>query len=247
MMGAFDGPSPLDIYEGIIGHPENDANNFTDLGDGSESALINVTLFAGRDRSRPLDSSTAQGTRIRCRIAGPIWCVLQPGTRVMVAIGHTTFHIPGAGIVIGAVGAPPGGAQFAKDRVVMDFGPKTHVVIRGASVSLQDAPTVDGPRCYLSVGAPYTGGPRAVRAGTDGGAGFAITGAVFGAFSTDGASTPAANAHLLAAMISPHALMKTDDDPMLALLTTGTGGNVPGPIAVIATVNPAAIFAGLPM
>lgn len=174
-----------DLYEGTVGWGE-DGGNFADLGDGTEPALVNVTLYSGRDRSQPLRSDVAQGTRVRCRIMGPIYYVPPNGTRVMVAIPGDQFQIPGAGVIMGTTGtAPP--TQFAKDRVVISFGPKTHVVIEGASVSLQDRPaTVPGPRCLLSVGASYTGGPRGVRGIDYQGNGWTVENGVVGIFASSG-------------------------------------------------------------
>ena len=169
-----------DLYEGTVGWGE-DGGNFADLGDGTEPALVNVTLYSGRDRSQPLRSDVAQGTRIRCRIAGPLYYVPPNGTRVMVAIPESQFHIPGAGVVMFTTGPAPA-SQFAKDRIIIDFGPKTHVVIRGMSVVLQDAPAAGGARCFLGVGTPYSGGARGIYALTEQGSGFSATASKAGVF-----------------------------------------------------------------
>lgn len=177
-------PRRSDLYEGTIGWAE-DGGNFADLGDGTEPALVNVTLYSGRDRSQPLRSDVAQGTRIRCRVMGPLYYVPPSGARVMVAIPGDQFSIPGAGVIMGRTDAAPS-SQFAKDRVVLDFGPKIHVVIRGKSVSMQDEPgTPNVPRCFIGVGTPYSGGTRGVYAINEQGSGVSLVAKVAAMYAAD--------------------------------------------------------------
>jgi hypothetical protein len=61
-------------------------------------------------------------------------------------------HVVGAGVIIATVEPSPF-EQFAKNRVVIDYGKDTHVLIKGKSVSLQDP-----DNRFISVGAPQSGG-----------------------------------------------------------------------------------------
>lgn len=73
-----------------------------DLGDSTNdgNTLVHVTLFAGRDASKPLDQTQAQGQEILCQLSSQLQ--LPPkGARVTVAIPDHFGTVPGAAMIIG--------------------------------------------------------------------------------------------------------------------------------------------------
>lgn len=109
-----------------LGAPENDGHT-----------LVRVQLYEGRDITKPLNPKRAQGYKILCHLSGGLFRIPPKDTRVFVAIPKGMMNAPGAGVIFATIEKSPA-AQFAKDRVVMDFGPDTHVLIKGKSISMQD-------------------------------------------------------------------------------------------------------------
>jgi hypothetical protein len=144
-------------------HFEKDQDGYT---------VVKVTLFAGRDFTKDIEDPTvAQGQKILCHISGGIFRVPPPGTRVYVAMPDGMEEAVGSGCIIATVEKTAALDQHEDDRVVMDFGTDTHVVIKGKSVSLQDHPPTAGtPSCFIGVGTPRAGGVRGISAVTEEGA-----------------------------------------------------------------------------
>jgi hypothetical protein len=145
------------IVMGSIGWDDEDEHVF--LGDSSNDGhtLVRVQLFDGRDHSKPLDTTRAQGTKILCHLPDGMYRIPAKDTRCYVAIPPGMEQTPAGGVIIACVSKSPT-TQFAKDRAVLDFGPDVHVVIRGKSVTMQDPEFR-----FLSVGSPRSGGAPGVQ------------------------------------------------------------------------------------
>lgn len=96
------------IAWGTVGWDSDSGNSFFDLGDASGSdsetatTLIRVTLNRGKDASKALNQSVAQGHRILCQVIGSTYFVPPLGTRVIVAIPEPHGMIGAQGTIIAA-------------------------------------------------------------------------------------------------------------------------------------------------
>lgn len=171
----------VQIELGTIGWDDDD---IVDMGtaDNDGHTFVKVTLYRGRDRSKPIETGVAQGRQILVNISAGMFWLPPKGTRVIVAFPYGMSTNPGVGTIIGAVQTSPT-IQFARDRAVMDFGPDTHVVIKGKSVTISD---YGSPACFVGVGTPRGGGARGVYALDETGSGFTTQSAEVGAFATSG-------------------------------------------------------------
>lgn len=145
------------IQIGSVGWEGESEFAYLGSGDNDGYTLVRVQLFEGRDHTQPLNPSRAQGHKIICQISSGLYRVPKMDTRVYVAVPKGMDHVPGAPVIIAAVEKSPT-TQFAKDRVVMDFGDDVHVVIKGKSVSIQDPEFR-----FVSVGTPRSGGDPGVQ------------------------------------------------------------------------------------
>jgi len=105
--------------------------------DDDGMTLIRVQLYRGRDYTQPLKAKVGQGPKILCCIDAGLYRIPPKGARVYVALPAGMEDGPGAGIIF-AMAAPSPNGQLEKDRIVMDFGPDAHVIIKGKSVTLSD-------------------------------------------------------------------------------------------------------------
>lgn len=144
---------------GTVGWEGRESHFEKGTADNDGHTLVCVTLYRGRDPGvRPKDG-VAQGQQILCHISDGIYRIPPKGARVYVAIPHGMEELPGSGCIVASVSRSPT-TQFESDRVVMDFGETTHVVIKGLSVSISD---YANPARFIGVGTPRSGGTPGVQ------------------------------------------------------------------------------------
>lgn len=133
---------PLDPMTGDFGFPHEDTGriergtvgwadgSWYDLGTSANDGhlVLHVTLYRGRDHSKPLKPGTAQGYEIICQV-GLVPARIPPiGTPVIVAVPAELGTSPGASVVIAAVEKNPVPAtEFGTGRAVMNLGDVTLV------------------------------------------------------------------------------------------------------------------------
>lgn len=173
-----DAETPL-IEIGSIGWEDEEDYVFQGSDDNDGHTLIRVQLFRGRDPTRPLSPTRAQGIKMIAHINGGSFRIPPKNTRCYIVCPAGMEHMPGAAFIIGTVEKSPT-TQFSPDRVVMDFGPDVHVVIKGKSVTLQDPEFR-----FVSVGSPRSGGAPGVQVHLPDGTGAAWQAGAFCTFVTD--------------------------------------------------------------
>lgn len=141
---------------GTVGWEGDDTYYDKGSGDNEGYTLIKVQLFRGRDYTKELNPTIGQGHKILCHISSGIFRIPPKGTRVYVAFPKGMETAPGAGVIFATVEKNPF-IQFDDDRVQMNFGSDTHVVIKGKSVSISD---MDNQ--FVSVGTPRSGGDAGI-------------------------------------------------------------------------------------
>lgn len=154
-------------------HFEKDQDGYT---------LVKVTLFAGRKFTKPMaNPKVAEGHKILCHISGGLFRIPPVGTRVHVSIPDGMENSVGAGCIIATIEPTVGIDQHEDDRVVLTFGPDTHIVLAGKSVTIQDADNQ-----FMSVGIPRSGGDAAIMIQCADGTGMAFGEGKLAAFVADG-------------------------------------------------------------
>ncbi len=172
--------APSYIERGTVGW--SDSDQWYEKGDGSNDGtlLVRVTLYIGRNQAKRPRAGVADGYQIVCQIGITPYRIPPKGTQVVIAIPGGDHETHGNGVIIATIEPNPT-IQLEEDRVVMDFGADTHVVIKGKSVTLQDTLS---PACWISTGTPRSGGPRGISLLSEAGAGFRVEGANAGGFAT---------------------------------------------------------------
>jgi hypothetical protein len=169
------------IEIGVVGWSDEDEWYEKGAEDNDGHTLVRVQLYRGKPGGESPKTGEAHGHRILCHIADHIFRIPAKGTRCYVAIPHGFETIPpGAAIIVACLRKTPV-TQFEEDRVVMDFGPDNHVIIKGKSVALSDH---NAPANSLSVGTPRTGGPAGVLINLPDGTGAVWQPGVVGIFAT---------------------------------------------------------------
>lgn len=122
---------------GTVGH--DDAEVHYDLGtpENDGNVLVRVTLFIGRDRSKPTTPGLAQGHQILCQVSSMVYRIPPPGTRVLVAFPGGLRQVAGSGVIIATLEKAPAN-QFSSTRAKLDYGPDTDLVIKARSVTITD-------------------------------------------------------------------------------------------------------------
>lgn len=193
VLGPGDGDADHGSIEmGTVGW--DDGDDFIDQGGEANdgNTLVKVTLFRGRDQAEPLKKGVAQGHKVVCQISCLHGFIIpQKGQRVIVAIPAGMGGTPGAATIIGLLALSPT-QQFGAKRVMQDYGPDTHVLIRAKSVTLQSY--ADPHPQYIAVGTPASGGAPGIYLCDETGSGATVQSGVLGLFATDGASSPTATA-----------------------------------------------------
>lgn len=142
------------IEIGTVGWEGRDEHVEFGTGDNDGFTLVCVTLYRGRQQGTPVKKGVGQGHEIRCHISSLAGArVPAKGTRVLVAIPFGMDQSAGAGVIIATIEKTAEKDQLTDDRVVLDYGPDTHVVIKGKSVTLQDH-----DNRFITVGTPRSGG-----------------------------------------------------------------------------------------
>lgn len=121
--------------------------------------LVFVTLYRGKDPDVRPKAGVAHGQKIICHISDALSRIPPKGARCYVIIPHGMEDAVGAGCIVACVSKSPT-VQFDANRVVMDFGPDTHVIIKGKSVTLSDH---ENPGRFMAVGTPKSGGAAGVQ------------------------------------------------------------------------------------
>jgi hypothetical protein len=155
LMGSnTDSSGASQIEVGSIGWEDEDDYFF--LGDDSNDGhtLVRVQLFRGRDPTKPLSKTRAQGMKILCHLSGGLFRIPQKDTRVYVAIPKGMERLPGAGVIFATVEKSSPDGRLDKDRAVLDFGDEMHLVIKAKSVAIGDT-----AGNFIAAGAPRSGGP----------------------------------------------------------------------------------------
>lgn len=143
-------------------------------GENDGHTLVFVTL-----RPRTPSSVEGEGREILCHIADGCFRIPPKGARCYVIIPHGLEEAPGAGVIVACVSPSPT-TQFEEDRVVIDYGPTVHVVIRGASVTMKDP-----AHRFVSVGSPRGGGAPGVQVHLPDGTGAVWQDGAYGCFVRD--------------------------------------------------------------
>lgn len=168
MSALAETPGLAYIEDGTVGFDSDDDTSYFD---GSPPYHVNVTLFSGKPSHVKLKEGVGQGMQIICSVALTPFRIPPRGARVIVAIPHGDIETPGRACVIAVIDANPT-VQLDPNRVVMYFGDNVHILLKGASVTLQDTPAVAGPSCFVGVGKPFVGGARGVYGFDETGSGF---------------------------------------------------------------------------
>jgi hypothetical protein len=124
---------PLVFEPGTVGW--GDGGRHFDVEGGV--TLVKVTLFRGRDPTRPLKAGEAQGQRVLCRIGGGLFRIPKPGTGVMVGFPTWFSTMPGAGLIVSTVEPSPD-MQFSETRAKLELGPDVDLVIKARSITISD-------------------------------------------------------------------------------------------------------------
>lgn len=164
------------VEHGTVGWDGVDAHFDIGVGGAAEDGptLVRVQLFKGRDVTRPVTPTIAQGTKVLVQISWPFFVIPPKGTRVLVAFPGGDIQTPGMGMIIGAY-APSPTTQFSGTRAKVDLGANIDLVLKARSVTLTDY----GNRMI------HLGPDGGVQAFDETGSGFqAKAGAVFGVASS---------------------------------------------------------------
>lgn len=185
--------------------------------DNDGSTLVHVQLFRGRDPSKTLDHSQAQGQKLLCKLAGCFFRIPPLGTQVLVAIPEPFGMIPGGSVVLCAldnagdflsgvnpgevkIGTPGGqsylfagkssaSAVFDSSNITLD---SNGAKVVGSEVDLGTNPT-DGIVCDSIVNDVFTQMAAWVTA----------VGAAFAAMSAVGGISPPTTAAVASALANP--------------------------------------------
>ncbi len=132
---------PGQVFMGTVGWDNETDIEFLGDADNDGNTLVRVQLFSGRDITKPLkDPKRAQGTKIICHLSGGLFRIPPEGTRVYVIIPYGHQDMVGVGMIIGTIEKTPvadTSVQFNKDRVSMDYGPDTDLVITARNVTIR--------------------------------------------------------------------------------------------------------------
>ncbi len=101
MNSAVHGPVDYPLCWGTVGWGESDASAY-DMGTGGNdgAVLVRVQLFRGRDSSKPLSQTTAQGQRLLAKVHSNLMMLPPVGSRVVVALVQPSPYAPGGSIIV---------------------------------------------------------------------------------------------------------------------------------------------------
>lgn len=173
---------------GSVGWEDENDYYYPGTANDDGHTLVRVQLFRGRDTTKSINPTRAQGYKILCQISGGLFRVPAKDTRVLIAIPAGMETTPGAGVIVATIEPNPT-SQFQNDRAVLDFGPTTHLTIRAKSVSLQDT---QSPANWMCVGTPYVGGAAGIVMQAADGSGLVLQPGVASMFASTSPSNPQA-------------------------------------------------------
>lgn len=120
-----DNPGSPQILMGSVGWDDEEEHAF--LGDEDENdghTLVRVQLFEGRDNTKPLNPTRAQGHKLICHLSGMLGTRIPPkDTRVFVAVPSGMENVPGAGVIFATIEKLPRKAGNVKTDEVIVPGP----------------------------------------------------------------------------------------------------------------------------
>lgn len=181
--------APSYVEEGIVGWADEDATNFYQQGEASNSGytLVRVQLFKGKSPTVAATPGVAQGHRILCRIGLTPFRIPPLGTAVLVTAPSGDWQTTGRQVITHTIEKNPT-IQFDLNRPVMDFG-DVDVVIAARSVTLQSKPASGVPQ-FVAVGLARAGGGPSIMLQDETGSGIVIQSGSIGIIATDNASPP---------------------------------------------------------
>ncbi|AKV04569.1 hypothetical protein AKJ09_11232 [Labilithrix luteola] len=174
--------SSAQIDIGTVGWASRDEHFEPGSATNGGLTMVFVTLYRGKTPGEPTKTGVAQGYEIVCQMSSLAGARIPPkGTRVYVAIPKGMEELAGAGVIFASVETTHTKRQLADDRVVLDFGDATHVVIRGKSVAIQSSENE-----FVSVGTPRSGGTSGVTVQAKDGSGGVVQNGVVSWFVASG-------------------------------------------------------------
>lgn len=180
---SFDTPQTSYCENGTVGWAGDTAaaKDWFSLGTGDDDGLllVHVTLFRGKSPDVEAKPGLAQGIPVLCRVNTMFGHRIPPLGAAVLVMCDGRWELHGNPVVVAIIEKNPL-VQIEDDRVVFDYGPDVHVVIKGKSVTLQDTPDGDGKSAYVSIGTPHVGGARAFYAFDETGSGFTSQSGVVG-------------------------------------------------------------------
>jgi hypothetical protein len=83
---------------------DGDGGTFHELGQAGDDGniLVRVTLFRGRDQTKPIDQTRAQGQQILSKVSSTLVQIPPPGTRVLVALPEPGGMAAGGSMIVAA-------------------------------------------------------------------------------------------------------------------------------------------------
>ncbi len=158
-------PAPTICELGTVGWEGSDQFYSKGTDQDSGHLFIHVQLFKGRDFTKELNPDIGQGSKILCKMSSHIHRIPPRGTLVYVIFPNGMDHAVGSGCIIATIERNPT-IQLEEDRVVIDYGEDTHIIIKGKSVSLSSHNNE-----FVSVGQPRSGGDPGIVLQTANGSG----------------------------------------------------------------------------
>jgi hypothetical protein len=157
-LAAFQ-PPPHDsgLAWGTVGWEEDDDSSYYERGssDDDGNTLVRVQLYRGRDMTRTLDQTRAQGQRILCQLGGGLFHIPSRGTRVLVGVPEPHGHVPGAATIL-SIADPAGPNQFGNMKpdefCIGPPGSKARLIIKKNGTIVLFTETGDGKSVAFSLG-----------------------------------------------------------------------------------------------
>lgn len=133
LLGGDDHDGISQIEMGSIGWEDEDDFYFPGDTDNDGHTLVRVQLFKGRDVTKPINKTRAQGMKIVCQVSSGVVRVPSKDSRVFVIIPKGMEYTPGAGVIVAAVEKLPqraGNIQADEMCIVGPDGSAGRVVLK---------------------------------------------------------------------------------------------------------------------
>jgi hypothetical protein len=155
---AFTPPDDWTLAWGTVGWSE-DGGTFYELGSAQDDGaiLVRVTLFRGRDPTKPLDATKAQGSEILCKLGSNFIQIPPRLSRVLVGSPEGMGKVPGGSVIILADNANPaviGNLVDGEAGVVAALGVARVLLKKNGTIVLytSDNNTITGNDVFLKMG-----------------------------------------------------------------------------------------------